>query len=145
MLHKYANFDDAYTAFSSIFANAKQHRDWAQINMAASYPGSSDPVDRLHFGYLCGAVGYLINCVTFLADLTETYYWQSDMFESIYWASQGGEEYELTMQKILDQVWESSPLETFFFVNYIDGMRAAIWNKDMQIERFEDIYKHFLT
>jgi len=52
-------------------------------------------------------------------------------------------EYELTMSKILDAIWESTPLETFFFVNYIDAMRAAIWNKEISEQRLADLYRHF--
>lgn len=53
------------------------------------------------------------------------------------------DEYELTMQKILDAVWVSTPLETFFFVNDIDAMRAAIWNKEISVERLHELYRHF--
>ncbi len=49
------------------------------------------------------------------------------------------------MDAILAAIWESTPLEIFFFVNYIDGMRASIWNKEIQETRLADIYRHFLT
>jgi len=53
------------------------------------------------------------------------------------------EEYELTMQKILDVIWVSTPLETFFFINDIDAMRAAIWNKEISEEKLHELYRHF--
>ena len=52
-------------------------------------------------------------------------------------------EYELTMAKIMDAVWLSTPLETFFFVNYVDAMRAAIWNKEISETRLVELYRHF--
>lgn len=54
-----------------------------------------------------------------------------------------GDGYELTMAAILDAIWESTPLETFFFVNDIDAMRAAIWNTEISEQRLSDLYRHF--
>jgi len=54
-----------------------------------------------------------------------------------------GDEYELTMQKMLDEIWDATPLEIFFFINYIDAMRAAIWNKEISEEKLHELYRHF--
>jgi len=71
------------------------------------------------------------------------------MYSSMHWIDNNwpsnGNGYELTMQKIIDTMWESNPLEAFFFVNYIDGMRASIWNLEIQETHLRDIYTHFLS
>ena len=54
-----------------------------------------------------------------------------------------GDGYELTMAAILDAIWASTPLETFFFVNDIDAMRAAIWNKEISEQKLIELYRHF--
>lgn len=51
----------------------------------------------------------------------------------------------LTMQNIIETMWNANPLETFYFINYIDGMRASIWNISIFEEHLENIYTHFLS
>ena len=70
---------------------------------------------------------------------TDTLLWINDNWPA------GGGCYTLTMEDILAKVWDSTPLETFFFINYIDGMRAAIMNKEITGEKLAEIYRHFLT
>lgn len=50
---------------------------------------------------------------------------------------------ELTMQKLLDTIWESNKLESFHFVNYIDAMRASIWNITIYEEHLHEWFRHF--
>ena len=50
----------------------------------------------------------------------------------------------IDMSAILDAMWASTPLQTFFFVNDIDAMRAAIWNKEISEQKLVDLYNHFL-
>lgn len=40
-----------------------------------------------------------------------------------------GEEYELTMSKILDALWDAKPYQCLLFVPMIDAMRGAIGEK----------------
>lgn len=100
-----------------------------------------------------GGIGW-IACANrqVLSELIEAMQWfvygYTTSFDYVYWGNVHIGLYNragpVTMQKILETMWESTPLETFFFVNYIDGMRAAIWNKEIQQERLEEIYSHFL-
>lgn len=147
MAHKYDNFTDAFYDMYRKYADAKKYKGYALTNAQQAYSGASDPVDKTHFGYLCYAVECL--CVVFnnLADLTETSYDQSHLYESIYWAAQGDapDPYVLTMDKILDVIWESDKLRWFHFINYIDSMRAGIWNTEIYDKHLEDWYRHFST
>jgi len=74
MAHKYSNFADAFADMSAKFANAKQQKGYALTNAQAAYAGCSDPVDKVHFGYLCYAVECLCNCWNHFADLNELTY-----------------------------------------------------------------------
>ena len=143
MSHKYADFDSAFAAFASRFANAKQQKDYALTNAQGAYSGCSDPVDKTHFGFLCYAVECLCNTFNHLARLNDVAYDQSYLYESIYWAAQGGNSYELTMDKILDAMWASDRLRNFHFINYIDAMRASIWNTEIYERHLADWYRHF--
>lgn len=58
------------------------------------------------------------------------------------WPSDG-EEYELTMDKILECIWDSDKLRWFHFVNYIDSMRAGIWNTEIYEVHLQDWLRHF--
>ncbi len=145
MPHKYADFNSAYSDLAGDFAGAKQYNVWALTNAQAAYAGVSDPVDKTHFGYLCYAVECLCNVFNRVAELNATAYDQSHLYESIYWAAQSGngDPYILTMDKILDTIWESDKLRWFHFINYIDAMRAGIWNTEIYETHLADWYRHF--
>lgn len=72
---------------------------------------------------------------------------RDDMFDAMDWVNDNwpsnGEEYELTMDKILDAIWDSDKLRWFHFINYIDSMRAGIWNTEIYEKHLEDWYRHF--
>jgi len=144
MPHKYANFGAAYADLAAGFDTAKQHKDWAQLNSDAAYEGASDPVDKTHFGYLCYAVHCL--CVTFnyLAQLHQTDYLQSYLYESIYWAAQGNGAAEITMDAILDAMWDSLGGQTMTFITYIDAMRGSISEKTVFEPYLSSYLRHFL-
>ena len=55
----------------------------------------------------------------------------------------GGEEYELTMDKMLEAMWDGDLLRWFHFVTYIDSMRAGIWNLEIYDTHLADLYRHF--
>ena len=145
MAHKYTDFDSAYAAFAARFANAKQQKDNALTNAQAAYSGASDPVDKTHFGFLCYAVECLCNTFNHLARLNDTAYDQSYLYEAIYWAGQsgGGDPYVLTMDKILEAMWDTDRLRSFHFINYIDAMRAGIWNTEIYETHLQEWYRHF--
>lgn len=60
------------------------------------------------------------------------------------WPS-NGEEYELTIEKMLTAMWDGDLLRWFHFVNYIDSMRAGIWNIEIYDTHLAEWYRHFST
>jgi len=50
---------------------------------------------------------------------------------------------ELTMDAILDTVYNSDKLHWFHFINYIDSMRAGIWNLEIYETHLAEMYRHF--
>lgn len=50
---------------------------------------------------------------------------------------------KLTMDMILDAMWDSDRLRNFHFINWIDAMRAGIWNTQIYERHLVDWYKHF--
>lgn len=55
-----------------------------------------------------------------------------------------GEEFVLTMDKILDVLWDSDRTQSFEFINDIDAMRASIWNTEIIETSLENWYRHFM-
>lgn len=47
------------------------------------------------------------------------------------------------MEAILSAMWDSDMLRSFHFVNYIDAMRASIWNIEIYEEHLHEWYRHF--
>lgn len=60
------------------------------------------------------------------------------------WPSNGAE-FELTIDKILEAIWDGDLLRWFHFINYIDSMRAGIWNVEIYETHLQDWYRHFST
>lgn len=54
-----------------------------------------------------------------------------------------GNDYELTMSKILVALWDSKPYQTLLFIPMIDSMRGAIWNKTVTEQWMSSALKHF--
>jgi len=55
----------------------------------------------------------------------------------------GGDPYELTMDKINEAMWGTDKLRSFLFINYIDAMRASIWNVEIYETHLAEWYRHF--
>ena len=72
-----------------------------------------------------------------------TMFWRN----ALYWIDDNwpsnGEEYELTMDKILTAMWDSDKLRNFHFINYIDAMRGGIWNTEIYETHLAEWYRHF--
>jgi len=47
------------------------------------------------------------------------------------------------MDAILEAIWNSDKLRWFYFINYIDAMRAGIWNMEIYETHLADMYRHF--
>lgn len=86
-----------------------------------------------------------------LSELIEAMQWfvygYASSFNYVYWGNVHIGLYNraepLTMQKIIETMWESNPLESFHFINYIDAMRASIWNISIYEEHLHEWYRHF--
>lgn len=80
----------------------------------------------------------------FSVDADSIYY---AMYDTLHWIDEniGGAavEYELTMDKILEAMWDTDKLRSFHFINYIDAMRASIWNVEIYETHLADWYRHF--
>lgn len=50
---------------------------------------------------------------------------------------------EVTMDSILEAMYESDKLRWFHFINYIDAMRAGIWNVEIYETHLAEWYRHF--
>ncbi|MBA7524149.1 hypothetical protein ES705_16286 [subsurface metagenome] len=163
MAHLYDNFDSAYNGLASGFADAKKYKKWALENAQAAYSEASNPVDKTSFGKATYAIECLCTAFNHLAALHATAYDRSPLYEAIYWAGQAGdgitmqdvldawspdgtdpfEAYKLTMDKILETMYDSDKLRWFHFINYIDAMRAGIWNTEIYETHLADMYRHF--
>ncbi len=49
----------------------------------------------------------------------------------------------VTMDSILEAMWDSDKLRWFHFINYIDSMRAGIWNTEIYETHLAEWYRHF--
>jgi len=50
---------------------------------------------------------------------------------------------DIDMDAILASMWASDKLRNFHFINYIDAMRAGIWNTEIYETHLQDWYRHF--
>jgi len=119
-------FDGIYDSMSSLHDNLT----------AEGCPNSADTVlaMRWFFGKLRDKYSTAVG--SYRIRLINTLQWINNNWSE-------GDVYELTMAAILDAIWDSTPLETFFFVNDIDAMRAAIWNKEISEQKLVELYRHF--
>lgn len=54
-----------------------------------------------------------------------------------------GEEYELTMSKILDALWDAKPHQCLLFIPMIDAMRGSIMEKTVTLDYMARALRHF--
>jgi len=67
-----------------------------------------------------------------------------NMYAAMHWIDENiGGGTTLDMEAILAAIWDSNKLETFQFINYIDAMRASIWNTEIYESHLQDWYRHF--
>lgn len=133
-------YADGGAAFSHLL-NARNHLYFAGDSIAAQdwadakdeLYGAADDFGRFGKYLLQDDIWY----ESLRRDWRDALYWINDNWPS------DDKKYVLTMKKIMDEIWESTPLETFFFINYIDAMRAAIWNKSISAEKLHELYRHF--
>lgn len=68
----------------------------------------------------------------------------NDMYNAMHWIdvnwpSDGA----IDMDAILSAIWNSDKLRWFHFINYIDSMRAGIWNTEIYDTHLAEWYRHF--
>lgn len=87
-------------------------------------------------------LSYLYWCMDLHNELLKEHDTESDKYALTYYLQEyaGG---EVTMKMILDAMWDSDKLRNFHFVNYIDAMRASIWNIEIRESHLADWYRHF--
>lgn len=143
MGHKYEDFISAFTDLLGDFANAKERKDWALTNAQLAYSGASDPVDKLHFGYLCYAVEQLAICFNYTANLHKDTWQDSHLYEAIYWAGMGAGGGEVTMDAILTAMLSAEYRELQQFVGIVDAYRVALWDTWFNTEFYAALARGF--
>ncbi len=143
MAHLYADFAAAYYAFSEEFESAKQYETLAFDNVGFAYAGALDPVDKLHFGYLCGAVYQILDCINYIAHIRRDDYQQSPLYESIYWGAQGNGNGGVTMDAILTAMITAEFSQLQKFVGIEDAYRVALWNEPFNAEFYSALARGF--
>ena len=143
MAHSYSNFADA---FADLCSQNSVYRTYVED----CYDQCDTADEKANAGDFKWGIRYSVYAIKALAtaldQIIHGQYFDPDdswFYESIYWASQEGGNGAIDMSAILDALWGANPLETFFFVNDIDAMRAAIWNKEISEEKLNELYRHF--
>lgn len=79
----------------------------------------------------------------FSVDADSIYY---AMYDTLHWIDGNiGDGAELTLDAILDAIWNSDKLRWFHFINYIDAMRGGIYNTEIYETHLQDWFRHFST
>lgn len=82
------------------------------------------------------------------ADLCDSGGVKGKTYQSLDWIDDNwpadGDEYELTMSKILDALWDAEPHQCLLFVPMIDAMRGAISEKTVTEQWMSNALRHFL-
>ncbi|MBA7618691.1 hypothetical protein ES703_26022 [subsurface metagenome] len=143
MAHKYSNFAGA---FAALCANWATGRFW--LNKVYDYADTAK--DYADAGNYKQGIKYCVYAIKSAADAIDDY---TDGFfndpddsffaECLYWAAQEPVGDGVDMAAILAAMWDDDKLQTYFFVNYIDAMRASIWNIKIEPERLHELYRHF--
>lgn len=66
------------------------------------------------------------------------------MFDALHWIDDNiGGDGGVDMDAILQAMWDSDKLRSFEFINFIDAMRASIWNMEIYETHLVEWYRHF--
>jgi len=125
--------------------NARNH-----ITQAGVYIGAEDfALAQTEMSNAADDMGYFVRYL-----LQDTVFYKGlrrDWKDALEWINDNwpngepAEPYELTLDKILDTIWNSDKLRWFHFINYIDSMRAGIWNVEIYDTHLAEWYRHFST
>jgi len=116
-------------------ASAQHHWDLADYNFTLNPDGYATYIRQI-----LDSLQYLIQGVDYLTCSNWDY---EPPFAVAYgfknWT--GG----VDMDAILNAMWDGDLLRWFHFINYIDSMRAGIWNIEIYDTHLADWYRHFST
>lgn len=134
--HKYSDFDSAFADLTDLYEHIQTHVNNASSEANNSFIGVSDPVDKLHFGFLVSAVLQIVRGIGHFLDNTESSWEESHFYESIYWANKdapAAEEYVLTFEKIVE-VWIADDFAgRALTIATIDRMRQILWDEPFNV------------
>jgi len=140
---EWADYDEAYAFCQTCFDNVLDCNE----SIISYYDNAQDAIDvndvKLAVQYLIGARNYFLSAHRYAFAYRFFYNPPSGVLACFYHFPAGGDPFELTMQKIIDTMWDSNKLESFHFVSYIDAMRASIWNISIVEEHLHEWYRHF--
>jgi len=128
--------DEGYDGAKDWMENVQAYAEWFGDNLGS-------PFNLQYKQMIQGVVNSIHYCLRSLVYADGDYYLPLKVPYYLRHCIGGGDEYELTMEKILDAMWESDILRSFHFINYIDAMRAGIWNTRISEKHLADWYRHF--
>lgn len=77
----------------------------------------------------------------FSVDADSIYY---AMYDTLHWIDNNiGGNGGVDMDAILEAMWDTDKLRSFQFINFIDAMRASIWNVEIYESHLTEWYIHF--
>ena len=136
----WTNLDEFLEDLEFSYYEANDKRGAAQFYWdLADYNFTMDPASYVVWGrQTLDALQYLIRAVDYLVSTNVT-------FMPPYAVPYGFKYHTgaVTMDSILDAMWDSDKLRNFHFINYIDSMRAGIWNTEIYETHLADWYRHF--
>ena len=109
--------------------------------------GAAEWIGKQNWGY---AEMYLDAAADYAHNMAHEFKFESagvwtNMYNAMHWVDENiGGDGELTMQMILDAIWQSDKTQSFEFINDIDAMRASIWNMEIYEGSLENWYRHFM-
>jgi len=119
-----------------------ENANW--INTYVLAPAYNTAYDKWSIGQDHVAISYMLNYLYWCMDLINELLKEHDTDIDKYALPYFLEEYTgIDMDKILDAMWDSDKLRWFHFINYIDSMRAGIWNVEIYETHLADWYRHF--
>lgn len=122
------------------------YEDANWINAYVLTPAYNTAYDKWSLGLDHVAISYMLNYMYWNLELHSCLLQEHDTEFDKYALPYYLEEYaggDITMEKILDAMWDSDKLRNFHFINWIDAMRAGIWNTQIKESHLVDWYKHF--
>ncbi len=135
----YGNFPNSYFDFGQAYDDARDNLYYAITNAYGAFDGVSDPVDKLHFGYLVGAVLNLKDVLFAIGDFTATTKGNSYFYSSILWSYYDRdwyhepEEFELTADKIAEAWIKDDFAGRAITIAVIDRMRQILWDEPFNV------------